>query len=291
MLNLVLVKSLVTVVRLRSFQAAAEELGLAQPTVSQHVQKLEEQLGVRMIHRARSGCEPTRAAAAFLPYAQSLLRLNDRALAALKGEHLRVGTSSNIGIYLLQPYLKRYLDGREPSSVDLVIDRNPTIAELLETSEVDVALMEWWQPRPGVEAVRWRTEPVVLIVPPGHALASRAWVDKATLAGLELLGGEPGTGTGRLLAGYFGREGMSPRVSLQLGSTEAVKQAVKAGLGVSLVLASAVSEELAMGSLVAVPLAEPLGKALYVAWRSGGRAARRPAFVEHLLAEPEALPA
>ena len=86
---------------------------------------------------------------------------------------------------------------------------------------------------------------------------------------MALIGGEPGTGTGRLLATYFGEHGPFPTVSMQLGSTEAVKQAVKVGLGASLVLESSVREEVQNGSLVAIPVSEPgLSKELMVIYPS-----------------------
>lgn len=222
---------------------------------------------------------------AFLPYAQSLIRLNERAIAAVKGSHVRVGASSNVGIYLLQPHVKSFLNGRDASTFDLVIDRNPVIAEKLENGEVDIALMEWWDSRERFKSALWRSEPVVLIVPPEHYLARRNRVTKDELRNLELLGGEPGTGTGRLLSACFGGGANMPRVSLQLGSTEAVKQAVKAGLGVSLVLQSAVTEEVRSKTLCAIPLAEPaLVKDLFVIWPdTGARRLPAPAFVHHLI--------
>ena len=97
---------------------------------------------------------------------------------------------------------------------------------------------------------RWRSEPIVLIVPPDHPLAEDRQISKRKLAELDLLGGEPGTGTGRLLESYFADGVSPPRIALQLGSTEAVKEAVKAGLGVSLVLRSAVAEEVRNGSRI-----------------------------------------
>jgi len=287
MLNLAWVRTFVTLAQQRSFQAAAEQLKISQPTVSQHIQKLEEQLGVLLVHRARMGCAPTREAMAFLAYAQSLLCLNDRALAAVKGEHLRIGAGSNIGIYLLTPYVQSFLETWDRGAFDLVIDRNPTIAERLEIGELDVAVMEWWAPRPGFEARLWRSEPVVVIVPPAHPLASCAQLSRKDLAGLEFLGGEPGTGTGRLLDRYLGAGAALPQVSLQLGSTEAVKRAVMTGLGISLVLAAAVVDEVQNGSLCAIPLLDPpLRKDLFVIWRD--REVRHlppPAFVRHLLAD------
>jgi Transcriptional regulator len=286
MLNLVWVRSFLALVDRKSFQGAAELLYIAQPTVSLHIQKLEEQLGVPLFHRSRSGCEPTREALNFLPYAQSIIRVNERAIASVRGGPLRLGASSNIGIYLLQPYLRSFLDKQIAREVEVVIDRNPTIAERLENGEIDVALMEWWDGRAGCEAQLWRSEPVVVIVPPGHPLAEQTVVSRSELSEMELLGGEPGTGTGRLLARYFGGAAKMPRVSRQLGSTEAVKQAVKAGLGVSLVFASAVSDEVRSGRLVAIPLASPgLSKDLFIVWgRTQAGAAE--GLVEHLLEVP-----
>ena len=99
-----------------------------------------------------------------------------------------------------------------------------------------------------------------------------------------MLGGEPGTGTGHLLQTYFG-QGAIPTVRLQLGSTEAVKQAVAAGLGISLVLASAVPREVAAGELCAIPFAAPaLAKDLYAIWPNfAAPSDHPPAFVRHLL--------
>ncbi|RTM01714.1 LysR family transcriptional regulator [Ancylobacter aquaticus] len=284
MLNLVWVRTFLSLIEHKSFQVAADHLRIAQPTASSHIQKLEEQLGAPLFHRSRTGCEPTREAMSFLPYAQSILRVNERALAAVTGRRLRVGASSNIGIYLLQPYIRSYLECRDSSAFDIVIDRNPSIAEKLENVEIDVAVLEWWDDRVGCQAECWKSEPAVIIVPPDHPLAFQTRIDRAQLSKFELLGGEPGTGTRRMLANYFGDSAQVPRVSLQLGSTEAVKQAVKAGLGISLVLASAVSDEVRAGSLRAIPFVEPpLRKDLFVAWRTGISGLPIPAFARHLL--------
>lgn len=283
MLNLAWIRTFLALVEYKNFQAAADQLQLAQPTVSQQLRKLEEQLGVVLLTRSRSGCAPTPAAAAFIPYAESLIRIHQRAVAAVQRGEQRIGASSNVGIYVLQPYLRTYLDGREPVSFDVAIDRNPVIAQKLSDSEIDVAVMEWWDRRPGFLWKEWRREPLVVIVPPAHRLADRREIHKDELATLELLGGEPGTGTGRLLDAYFGPGEPRPRVSqLQLGSTEAVKQAVKAGLGVSLVLRSAVAEEVASGSLRAIPIKPGLNKDIFVIWRNTG-GATFPPFVSHLI--------
>lgn len=291
MLNLAWVRTFLALVEYKSFQAAADQLQLAQPTVSQQLRKLEEQLGVVLLTRSRLGCAPTAAAVAFIPYAESLMRIHQRAVAAVQRGGQRIGASSNVGIYVLQPYLRTYLDGRDPASFGVVIDCNPVIAQKLSDAEIDVAVMEWWDRRPGFLWKEWRREPLVVIVPPEHRLALRGEIGKDELATLDLLGGEPGTGTGRLLDAYFEPGEPRPRVSLQLGSTEAVKQAVKANLGVSLVLRSTVTEEIASGSLRAIPVEPALTKDIFVIWRSTGTAAVPP-FVTHLVrTDPRTEPA
>jgi len=287
MLNLVWLKSLITVIEQHSFQAAGIELGLAQPTITQHIQKLEDMLSVSLIQRGRSGCQPTKHALNLLPYAESMLRLQDRALQSMQTPSLRVGTSSNIGIYLLQPYLHHYLSEQAPKAdkLDLLIDSNPTIAEKLENAEIDMALMEWWSPKAGFESQTWKTEPLVLITPPDHPLATLPYISKDMLAGLNLIGGESGSGTGRLLKAYLQDFQQLPTVTMQLGSTEAVKQAVRAGLGISLVFASAVIDEVKHGSLCAIPLEDNgLTKSIQLVWRQHPTVHhKRPEFVEHLL--------
>lgn len=94
MLNLAWAKTFLALVETKSFQAAADQLHLAQPTVSQQIRKLEEELGVVLVRRSRSGCEPTPAAFAFMPYATSLIRISERALTAVRTGQTRVGASS-----------------------------------------------------------------------------------------------------------------------------------------------------------------------------------------------------
>lgn len=233
------------------------------------MRKLEAAIGARLIERGARGCLLTSEGRVFLAYAESLLRLNARAINVLRTHRIAIGASSNIGIYLLQPYIKSYFDGcAGRRSPDIQIHQNPVIAHKLDVGEIDVATMEWWDNRPGYVARPWRREELVAIVPPGHPWAGLPRLPRAVLKGVPLLGGEPGTGTGRVLARYFGAQPDAMQIGMRLGSTEAVKQWVKAGLGVSLVLAGTVAEECRAGTLAAIPLeGEPPNKELVVIWR------------------------
>lgn len=259
-------ETLLALVESGNFGKAAARVGLAQSTVSQHLRHLEELLGTALIVRARRGCRPTAAALQLLPYARSLLQLEQRVVEAAGGRALRLGACSNIGVYVL-PRLLRDFAAAGGKSPEIVIGSNPQTVRHLETAEVDAALLEWWDEREGFCWQPWCNEPMVVIVAPGHPLGAAPALSRADLARLPLIGGEDGTGTGRLLRDYLGN-GPLPNVSMRLGSTEAVKRAVAAGLGASLVLACTIEEEVRDGRLRAIPLRdEPLRKSLRLVWR------------------------
>lgn len=202
----------------------------------------------------------------FLPIARSLIAIEARATEAIVGNVLRLGACTNIGVYVL-PELLLGFRATAAALPPLTIGSNPEIATSLDQAEIDVALMEWWDHRPGFRAECWRDEPVVAIAAAGHACAAETAISRARLAAAPLIGGEPGTGTGRILRDHFGAAHPLPRPVVELGSTEAVKRAVIAGLGNSLVLALAVVEEVRSGRLVARPLKPFLRKPLHLIWR------------------------
>lgn len=247
---------------------AARELGISQGAISQQLQKLERLLGVRLIERDPQGCRLTVEGREFESHAGNLQRLATNALNTFRQRRLAIGASSNIGTYLLQPYLRTYGD-QVGENVDLQIHRNPVVAEMLANGDIDVALMEWWDERPGFVSRVWRTEDIVAIVAPDHPWARMPCVNRAQLSQTPMLGGESGTGTGRLLAEYLDVELAALPVGARLGSTAAVKQWVKAGMGVSLVLAGTIEDEVKTTQLVAIPLegSPTPRKALHVIWR------------------------
>lgn len=265
MLNLTCVRAFVAVVEEGSFRKAGERLGAAQPTVSLQVRKLEEELASVLIQRGHKTCRPTRAGEALLPHARALIRSAKRAADVVRQRPCIVGASGNVGTYLLPSALRAYLDAHDrPGPVDMVLAPNPQTAIKLENGEIDVAVMEWWDGRPGFEAVLWRREPMRVIVPPDHPWADVEAVPSEWLLQEPMIGGEPGTGTGRLLAGVLGDAAARVNMRFRLEGTEAVKMAVRNGLGVSLVLASAVASEVSAGHLAALPLAGPdLAKDIY----------------------------
>lgn len=286
MLNLSHVESFLAVIDCGNFRDASRKLVLSQPTVSQHILKLETMLQTALVVRDRRRCHPTAAGKRFVPLARGLLNLAGRAQNALSGQFLTVGASSNVGIYLLQPFIRSFRQAcGKDTHIDLVIDTNPAIAEKLHDHQLDAAVMEWWDDAPGLRADRWRREELVIIVAPDHPWAGLSSVPWDDVLRTPLIAGEEGSGTGRVLRRTFGDDAARLSISLKLGSTEAVKHAVKAGLGVSIVLAGAVADEVRAGSLRALTIDGcTLAKDLFVIRHADQPpGALGPRFAAHLL--------
>ncbi len=277
-LDLHLVEAFLAVLDAGGFRAAAARLGRPQPTISQQVRRLEEMLGHDLLTRGRRSCHATPEGQRFEPLARHALATAQRAVAALRVERLVVGAASNPGIYLLPPLLGE--------ATELRIAGNAQTLERLESGVVDLAVTEWRHDRAGLESHLWRREEMLGIVPPGHRWAGRGRIALAEFLAEPLIGGEPGTGTGRLLAEALGPGHAPLRLARQMASTEGVKRAVAAGLGISVVLGCALRDERRAGSLVALEFEERLLRPIHLSLHEGaarGGAARR--FMRRLMAE------
>ncbi len=256
-------------VRSRNFHETAKRLGLSQSTVSQHIRRLEEFLGVQLIIRKHSGCELTPQALRFNDTADGILSLLDRARESLQRGQVLVGASTNIGTYLLQPELAKCA-ARLGDDLDfrLQIDRNDRIVEQLLHHQVDIAFTEWWAPQKGFHAELWRKEPLVVILPAKHPLSAQEELDPSSLIHEPMLGGEQATGTGRLLRDQLGDVAEKYSIHMNLGNTMAVIEGVRNGLGISIVQRSAVARESQQTGLALRELKGfPLVKSIYMSHR------------------------
>ncbi len=266
MLNPIFAKTFLTLVDNGSFRATAEELQVAQPTVSQHIKRLEDRLGVALIRRSHARCAPTRHGRLLLPHARALVAAAERAAGALHKESLRIGASGTIGTYILPRLIKSFARRKALApTLSIELAPNPEVAERILSGALDVALLEWWEPRPGFQASIWSHEELVVALPPDHAFAKRRSLSAPQAAELTWIGGEAGAGTRSQLGSLLGVSAEEAPPLMAFGSTEAAKRAVRAGLGAALVMAAAVEDEVNAGQLVALDIeGQPTRRPLYV---------------------------
>lgn len=246
-----------------SFTKAARALQVSQSTVSGHIADLEKRVGLRLVSRARSGVRPTRAGESFIgPARQALnaeLRARDAAaeLIGLKRGALVIGASTIPAAHLLPPVLARFREAHPSLTLDVRTgDSAGSLVSLAEGS-IDLA---WIGAPPPAELPHWRVgeDHMVLIAPPGHPCTEPGPLSLQTVAELAFVGREAGSGSqssiDALLRARLGD--IRFNIVCRMGSTEAIKRAVRAGLGCAFVSDLAVADEVAAGHLVRVEVPE-----------------------------------
>ena len=254
-------RALEAAVRHRSLTRAAAELGLSQPAVSMQVQALEEELGLRLLDRLPRQVLPTAAGEVLLDYARRLLSLEQEAsqalvdLRGLQAGSLRVAASPTIGNYLLPEMLGRFRQRHPGLRVIADIAPSHRVAEALRGRHAEVGLVEVEVEAGGLVAQPFCTDELVLVVPAGHPWAGRPYVEPQELLGARLVAREPESGTRALVEARLRAVGIEMAPAMELGGVEAIKNAVRAGLGVSFISRHAIALEERLGVLSAVPVA------------------------------------
>ncbi len=258
-LNLYHLRVFLAVARRLSFSRAAEELFISQPAVSRHVHDLEKEIGASLFGQTGNRIYLTEAGRLVYGYAQRLFDVEEEMMRALRELEemergtLRLGASDIAGTYLLPPVIAAFQQRYPRVVVSLSIDHDGEIERLLLENQLDLGFAVSEGP-PGLQARPYAADRLLLVVPPGHRMAGLQKVPAAELAGERLLLQEPGSGSRTLLDAELARAGITPRRTIEIRGCEAVKRGVAAGMGVALVSAYSVEEELRHGTLVAVEL-------------------------------------
>ncbi|WP_405544828.1 LysR family transcriptional regulator [Streptomyces phaeochromogenes] len=262
-----------------SFTQAAAELKYAQSSVTSQIRALESSLGVQLFDRLGSHIRLTEAGDRLLPYARQIIELSEEARAAVVGTEepsgtLTVGTMESLTSYRLSPLLELF-HHRYPG---VRLSMRPTLGDetrqALRQGTYDVGfLMERETEHAGLEVTLLAEEPLALVAAPGHPLAGAAVsaVSTADLVREPLLATEPGCAYRDLFEEELNTRSAEPVSFMEFGTIEATKRAAAAGLGIALLPAVTVAEELTDGRLVALPWEPPFTLRTQLAWRSGKR--------------------
>ncbi len=249
------------VAELGSFSRAAEALYLTQPTVSEHVRALEDELGVQLLDRLGRGATPTRAGQLLLGYARRMLGLAREAQQALdqfqgrmSGE-LVIGGSTIPGEYVLPALLGAFKAKYPEISVSLLIGDSRQVAEWVEQGRVEVAVIGAPPASRALAARVLMPDELVIVVPAGHAWATRKTVSLDELRREPMVVRERGSGSRQAIEHVLSEANVSLaafRIVGEMGSTQAIKQAVRAGVGISLISRRAVEDECRAGLVACV---------------------------------------
>ena len=234
---------------------------MSQPALSQHVAEMERELGARLFDRLGRKVALTEAGRVLEEHAHRLFASLASAreavadLGGLKRGSLVLGASTTPGIYVL-PGMIAAFQGKYPGvALSLRIGNSALIEEQIRGNELDLGVVGGHPLRLGEECVAaGLLDELVLIVPPAHPWARRREIQPSLLEGERLLVREEGSATRQVTERALQRAGGHIKASMELGHTEAIKQAVIAGLGIAFVSIHAIRGEVAVGRLRAVRL-------------------------------------
>ena len=281
-----------SVARHLNYTRAAEELFLTQPAVSMQVKQLEQQLGVALfeqlgkrIHLTEAGREVhayTRAIAQQLDELEAVLNR----IKGLSGGRLRISVATTANYFiptLLGTFSRRYPD----VTVSLDVTNRETLLRQLSENTVDLVIMGQPPAELDVEAQVFMENPLVVVAPPDHPLARQKKISLARLQDETFLVRESGSGTRIAMERFFAERGMRLKTGMEVGSNEAIKQSVQAGLGLGLLSHATLEQELKLKRLVVLDVADfPIERHWYVVHRKGKRlSAAAEAFKQFMLEE------
>ncbi|MEK6550953.1 MAG: LysR family transcriptional regulator [Pseudomonadota bacterium] len=278
--------------RLLNYTRASEELHLTQPAVSMQVKQLEEGLGVALFEQLGKRIHLTEAGTEVLSYARTVTQQLDELegvlnrMKGLGGGRLRISVATTAN-YFIPVLLGSFSRNFPDVTISLDVTNRETLLRQLGENTVDLVIMGQPPVEADVEAEAFKDNPLVVVAPLDHPLAGKKKIPLARLQEETFLVRESGSGTRIAMERFFNERGMRLKTGMEVGSNEAIKQSVQAGLGLGLLSRATIEQELALKRLVVLDIAEfPIMRHWYVVHRRGKRpSAAAEAFRKFLLDE------
>lgn len=254
-----------TVAETKSFSKASEIIHLTQPAVSLQIQALEELYETKLFDRSSNTVVLTPAGEILYKYAKEILTLYASAakdigeLTGLVKGSISLGASTTIGNHILPTVIADFRKTHPKIKIHLMVGNTKRIVELLNSGNVDIGLVEGDVTKQKLIAEKLINDELVVIVAPAHPWAKKKEISIFDLTKEPFILREEGSGTRQIIEKYLNKHGISTndmKVSMMLGSTEAIKEAVENGMGISLVSRWAARKEAKYGSLRLISIKE-----------------------------------
>jgi len=250
------------IVELKSFSKAASKVYLAQASVSERIATLENMVGTRLLDRLGRQVVPTKAGELLYKKAVLLLDMKRKIslemqdFLGLKYGEIQLGGSTIPGEYILPAAIERFRKKNPDISVCLTIADSSAIERLVLEGAIQLVVVGAISFHKNLINHKLWEDELLLAVPVGHKWAKKKEVAIEDLATEPFILRESGSGTLKIIADYFRKHGSNVEDSLyvvaRLGTSTAVKEGIKAGLGVSILSSKAIDTELKTGVIKAL---------------------------------------
>lgn len=244
-----------------NFTRASEELHLTQPGISKHIKKLESFYGTKLFDRVGKKVILTQAGEVLFKTTGTLFGLLQESkaciddLRGLVGGKLMIGASISIGTYILPEMLVQFRKKHPNVQIKVEMAQCEQIVKRILDYSIELSFVgHCYESDKRLSVKPFHADPMLLIVSKKHPWAKRRSVRLQDLANEPFLLSRKGSGTRNIVEEVLDKAGVALSKTMELGTTEAVKQAVKAGLGVSILSKHLVKKELETGLIASVPL-------------------------------------
>ncbi len=259
-----------TVAKLLSFTKAAEALHMTQPAVTFQVRQLEEYFNTRLFDRTHNKVNLTPAGERVAEFAERIFDLYsemENSVRDLTGEisgALTIGASTTIAEYMLPALLGEFKNRYPEINLRLKVSNSEGIVSMVEHNVIDLGVVESPVSNKNLIVEVCHDDRLVVVASPEHELAKRGTkVKAAELIEYPFVSREEGSGTREVITQYLADEDVNPaemNFSLELGSPEAIKGAVEAGMGITIMSRSIIEKELKLNTLCELQLDPPLSR-------------------------------
>jgi DNA-binding transcriptional LysR family regulator len=244
----------------RSVSRGAKLNGISQSAASQHLQDLEEQLGIPLLDRSIRPLAITEAGKLYLEMCRDILRRHDEfqaTLERLKAEvegTVRVASIYSVGLsemsQLEQEFSRRYPQAR----LEVEYLRPEKVYEAVVSDRADLGLLSYPESTKEVTVLPWREEEMVVAASPYHPLAEKSEVHPEDLQGLDFVGFDEDLPIRRDIDRFLREHHVEVKLTLHFDNLQMIKEAVAHGEGVSIMPARIMEEEVAQGRLLPIPI-------------------------------------
>lgn len=254
-----------TVAETRSFSKTSEIIHLTQPAVSLQIQALEELYETKLFDRSSNTVTLTPAGEILYKYAKEILSLYSSAtkdigeLTGLVKGSISIGASTTIGNYLLPAIISSFRRNHPKIKFHLYVGNTKRIVELLHSGNIDFGLVEGDLNTQKLKIEQLIRDELVVIVSAAHPWAKKKEISIFDVIKEPFILREEGSGTRQIIEKYLNMHGISThdvKSPLMLGSTEAIKEAVESGIGISIISAWAARKECKHNTLRTISLKE-----------------------------------
>ena len=250
-------KAFLAIAEAKTFTAGARRVNVTQAAISMQIRQLEEEVGLPLFTRTPRRVILTEAGEHLLERARKILREHDAAVAEIAeiagSEHgrLRIGSASGTFAMNQLPVILQEIRQKYPNSeLTVTAGTSSRLVDRILHGEIDTAFVSLPVDNLSISTESLFSDEIVAVAWPGHPLAKEKYISAATLAGENLILGERGGNTRRMIDEFFAAANVRPNITMELSRQEAINRMVELGMGVGIAGVKSVAKEIKDGRLV-----------------------------------------